>query len=117
MITGWVYSRQVVSVGKPPATPPATGIARLPIAPAPVDGSPVTALAYGALFGFFTYATYDLTNHATLRNWTAALTVVDVGVSYNLTANHHFVLTVGTGIENHDATNQFTPFAAYSLTF
>ena len=24
---------------------------------------------FGALFGFFTYATYDLTNLATLRDW------------------------------------------------
>jgi uncharacterized membrane protein len=32
----------------------------------------------GALFGFFAYATYDLTSHATLRNWTTTLTVVDM---------------------------------------
>ncbi len=37
-----------------------------------------TAIVYGALFGFFTYATYDLTNHATLRNWSAAVTIVDI---------------------------------------
>src|SRR4051812_20088436 len=36
-----------------------------------------SAILYGALFGFFTYATYDLTNYATLRNWTLQLTVVD----------------------------------------
>jgi hypothetical protein len=41
----------------------------------------------------------------------------DVGVRYNLTANHHFVVTVGRGLENADATNQFTTFVAYSLTF
>ncbi len=44
-------------------------------------------------------------------------TGVDVGLRYNLNANHHFVLTVGTGVENHDATNQFTTFVAYALTF
>jgi uncharacterized membrane protein len=33
---------------------------------------------YGALFGLFTYATYDLTNYATLRNWTAALAAADI---------------------------------------
>lgn len=38
----------------------------------------MTAAVYGALFGLFTYATYDLTNYATLRNWTLQLTVVDV---------------------------------------
>jgi uncharacterized membrane protein len=36
-----------------------------------------SAILYGALFGFFTYATYDLTNYATLRNWTMQLAVVD----------------------------------------
>lgn len=32
----------------------------------------------GALYGFITYATYDLTNHATLRDWTLLMTVVDM---------------------------------------
>lgn len=32
----------------------------------------------GALFGFVTYATYDLTNHATLKNWPAIVTGVDL---------------------------------------
>ena len=36
------------------------------------------ALLYGALFGFFTYATYDLTNLATLKNWPVKMVVVDI---------------------------------------
>ena len=36
------------------------------------------ACLYGALFGFFTYATYDLTNLATLRQWPMAVVVVDI---------------------------------------
>jgi uncharacterized membrane protein len=48
------------------------------INPALKSGSITTAIIYGALFGFFTYATYDLTNHATLRNWTTQLTMIDV---------------------------------------
>jgi hypothetical protein len=44
-------------------------------------------------------------------------TGVDVGLRYNLTANHHFIVTVGRGIENADKTNQFTSFVAYALTF
>ena len=36
-----------------------------------------SAILYGALFGFFTYATYDLPNYATLRNWTMQLALVD----------------------------------------
>jgi uncharacterized membrane protein len=38
---------------------------------------PVAAL-YGALFGFFTYATYDLTNYATLKDWPLIVVVVDI---------------------------------------
>jgi hypothetical protein len=44
-------------------------------------------------------------------------TGVDIGVRYNLTDNHHFIVTVGRGIENADKTNQFTSFVAYALTF
>ncbi len=33
---------------------------------------------YGALFGLAAYATYDLTNQATLRDWSALVTVVDL---------------------------------------
>lgn len=54
------------------------GVVIFAVSPALKDGSFGTALLYGALFGFFTYATYDLTNHATLRNWTTQLTLVDV---------------------------------------
>lgn len=32
----------------------------------------------GALFGLVTYATYDLTNHATLTDWPVLMTVVDM---------------------------------------
>jgi uncharacterized membrane protein len=38
----------------------------------------VWVLAHGALFGLFTYATYDLTNYAVLKNWDLALTIEDV---------------------------------------
>jgi len=31
------------------------------------------------LFGALAYATYDLTNYATLRNWTLQITVIDIG--------------------------------------
>jgi len=33
---------------------------------------------YGALFGLVAYGTYDLTNQATLKNWPAIVTVVDL---------------------------------------
>ena len=33
---------------------------------------------HGALFGFFAYATYDLTNLATLKNWPVGLALLDM---------------------------------------
>ena len=44
----------------------------------PRANSVVTALAFGAAFGVFTYATYDLTNWAVLKNWTGSITVMDI---------------------------------------
>lgn len=41
-------------------------------------GSIRTTLSLAALFGFVTYATYDLTNLATIKNWPLPLTVVDI---------------------------------------
>jgi uncharacterized membrane protein len=35
-------------------------------------------LVHGALFGLFTYATYDLTNYAVLKNWDLSLTLEDI---------------------------------------
>jgi len=32
----------------------------------------------GALFGLLTYATYDLTNLATLKNWPVSVTIIDL---------------------------------------
>jgi len=53
------------------------GLTIFAVSPALKNGNIGTAVLYGALFGFFTYATYDLTNQATLRNWTLQLTLVD----------------------------------------
>lgn len=36
------------------------------------------AATYGALFGLIAYATYDLTNAATLRHWTTQITLADM---------------------------------------
>jgi uncharacterized membrane protein len=42
------------------------------------DASVLTAAWRGALFGLVAYATYDLTNMATLRGWPTIVTVVDM---------------------------------------
>lgn len=36
------------------------------------------AVLYGALFGLISYATYDLTNLATVANWPLIVTIVDL---------------------------------------
>jgi len=54
------------------------GLVVFVIAPAIEKDSWVRALILGALFGLITYATYDLTNLATLKDWPLALTVVDL---------------------------------------
>ena len=42
------------------------------------EGILMKAVARGALFGLVTYATYDLTNLATLEGWPVLVTVVDL---------------------------------------
>jgi uncharacterized membrane protein len=54
------------------------GILFFAVAPALGQESLFKAILLGALFGFFTYATYDLTNLATLNNWPIAVVVVDI---------------------------------------
>ena len=54
------------------------GLTVFAVEPAFKSGSIGPALAYGALFGLIAYAAYDLTNYATLRNWTLMLTVLDM---------------------------------------
>lgn len=54
------------------------GVVYFVVAPG-VDAQSITKiLVAGALFGFMTYATYDLTNLATLRDWPIKVTIVDL---------------------------------------
>jgi uncharacterized membrane protein len=57
----------------------AVGLTYFAVSPAVVRGAWWTAALNGALLGFFAYATYDLTNQATLRNWSTLLSMVDMG--------------------------------------
>jgi len=56
----------------------AAGIVVFAAGPALRAGSWPRGLMLGALFGFFAYATYDLTNLATLRGWSAVVTLIDI---------------------------------------
>ncbi len=62
------------------------GIVVFAVTPALEAGSWLRALILGGLFGFFCYATYDLTNLATLKGWTWPMSVVDVGWGVVITA-------------------------------
>ena len=54
------------------------GIIIFAVTPALQSGEWTKALVWGALFGFFTYATYDFTNLATLKDWPLTVVWVDV---------------------------------------
>ena len=48
------------------------------VGPGVREGTLMQAVARGALFGLVTYATYDLTNLATLEGWPILVTIVDL---------------------------------------
>jgi uncharacterized membrane protein len=56
----------------------AIGLLVFAVAPQAEDPAWGRPILMGALFGFFAYATYDLSNLATLRNWPLGLTLVDI---------------------------------------
>jgi uncharacterized membrane protein len=54
------------------------GIIFFAVRPAVSNNGLSEAFLLGALFGFFTYATYDLTNLATIKDWPIKMVVVDI---------------------------------------
>jgi uncharacterized membrane protein len=54
------------------------GLVVFVIRPALAQGEPFKALLLGAFFGLISYATYDLSNLATLKDWPVIVTVVDL---------------------------------------
>ncbi len=54
------------------------GIVFFVVNPAIINDNWRYALLVGMLFGFITYATYDLTNLATLKNWPLKITLIDL---------------------------------------
>lgn len=55
-----------------------TGLVFFVLNPAIERDSLTYALFVGMFFGFITYATYDLTNLATLKNWPIKITLIDL---------------------------------------
>ena len=54
------------------------GIVVFAVRPALLGGGPSAALGLGAFLGLVAYATYDLTNLATIKDWPLVVTVVDL---------------------------------------
>ena len=54
------------------------GIVYFAVAPSFNGGSVAMAALSGAIFGFLTYGTYDMTNLSTLKGWTWRLCAVDI---------------------------------------
>ena len=54
------------------------GILFFAVRPALAGNSWREAALLGGLFGFFTYATYDLTNLATIKDWPVSVVMIDL---------------------------------------
>ncbi len=54
------------------------GLVIFAIAPALEKGSLSYAILYGALFGFFAYMTYELTNYAVIEGWPWQIVIIDI---------------------------------------
>ncbi len=63
------------------------GLILFVISPAVEKRMWLDALLMGALFGLITYATYDLTNLATVKNWPVLVTIVDLAWGATLSAS------------------------------
>ncbi len=63
------------------------GISIFAIYPAVNKDSVFQAILLGGLFGFFAYATYDLTNLATLKGWPLKIVFIDIIWGVVLTAS------------------------------
>ena len=64
----------------------ALGVCIFVILPALSKQSLIYALQYGALFGFFCYMTYDVTNLAVIRNFPTQLAFIDIAWGSLVTA-------------------------------
>ncbi|TNM62317.1 DUF2177 family protein [Aliirhizobium smilacinae] len=62
------------------------GIVYFAVQPALLSGNWTTAAVAGAILGFIAYGTYDMTNLATLKNWSPTVSAVDMAWGTALTS-------------------------------
>jgi uncharacterized membrane protein len=67
------------------------GMVTFVISPAVSRLSWINAIVFGALFGLVTYATYDLTNLATLKDWPIVVTAVDLAWGMVVSASVSYI--------------------------
>ncbi len=97
---GWVaknfYAKQIGFLLKPEVNWVAAvsfyllfivGLVLFVVTPALEKDSLMHAILFGALFGLITYATYDLTNLATVKDWPLLVTIVDLAWGMFLSAS------------------------------
>lgn len=68
------------------------GLVLLVISPSLKEGSLTKAVLFGAVYGLCAYATYDLTNLATIKNWPTVVTIVDLIWGALITALVSFII-------------------------
>jgi uncharacterized membrane protein len=73
------------------------GVVYFAVAPALAGAGVATAALNGAIFGLCAYGTYDLTNQATLKNWSTLLSIVDMAWGTALTAVSASIACVAVG--------------------
>lgn len=73
------------------------GLVFFVINPALAKSSIMWALGAGAAFGFICYATYDLTNLATVKDWPVLITVIDLAwgsfICAAVSSSTYYILT------------------------
>jgi uncharacterized membrane protein len=75
----------------------AFGVVHFAVMPALRGNGWTTALAQGAVLGLVAYATYDLSNMATLKNWPVPMSIVDIAWGTALTATVAAATSVAVG--------------------
>lgn len=74
------------------------GVVLLAVLPALDNGGWARALWMGAVLGLVAYATYDITNLSTLRNWSLTVTLADLAWGTVVTAVSAVAGTLAVGV-------------------
>ncbi len=85
------------------------GVLYFAVLPALRSDSAAAALISGALLGGFAYATYDLTNYATLKNWTLQITAIDIAYGAAVTGLAAAVAYFGARAVAHPCSSRRRP--------